>query len=138
MTSCVHHMLDMELASPLGERILVPTRLLYRSQDPLAVQFLFQDGLQGLVPWIFARDLLAAGTQALSGDGDVQVWPAGSGPEGLLHLLLSSPHGSAHLTASLPAVERWLHRTYQLVPAARETEALDLDTHLAQLLDGAS
>jgi hypothetical protein len=137
MISCVDHMLDMELASPLGERILVPTHLLYRSQDPLAVQLLFQDGSQGLVPWVFARDLLAAGIQTLSGDGDVQVWPAGSGPEALLHLLLSSPHGSARLTASLPAVERWLRCTYQLMPAARETEALDLDTHLAQLLDGA-
>ena len=99
-------MLDMELASPLGERILVPTHLLYRSQDPLAVRLLFQDGLRGLVPWVFARDLLAAGTQTLSGDGDVQVWPDGSGREALLHLLLSSPHGSAHLTASLPAIER--------------------------------
>ncbi|MFD4232144.1 SsgA family sporulation/cell division regulator [Streptomyces sp. NPDC058545] len=73
-------MLDMELAPPLGERILVPTHLLYRSLDPLAVQLLFQDGLQGLVPWGFARDLLAAGTQTLSGDGDVQVWPDGFDP----------------------------------------------------------
>ncbi|MEV7236555.1 SsgA family sporulation/cell division regulator [Streptomyces sp. NPDC051020] len=137
MTSCVEHMLNMELASPLGEPIPIPTRLLYRSQDPLAVQLLFRDGLQGLIPWVFARDLLAAGTQALSGEGDVRVWPAETGPEALLHLLLSSPHGSAHLTASLPAVERWLHRTYQLVPVGRETEALDLETHLAQFLDGA-
>lgn len=66
-------MLDMELASPLGERILVPTHLLYRPQDPLAVQLLFHEGLQDLVPWVFARDLFAAGTQTLSGDGDVQV-----------------------------------------------------------------
>ncbi|MGW3691758.1 SsgA family sporulation/cell division regulator [Streptomyces sp. NPDC005125] len=130
-------MLDMELASPLGEPILVPTHLLYRSQDPLAVQLLFRDGLQGLIPWVFARDLLAAGTQALSGEGDVRVWPGKTGPEALLHLLLSSSHGSAHLTASLPAIERWLYCTYQLVPAARETEALDLETHLAQFLDGA-
>ncbi|MFE7244577.1 SsgA family sporulation/cell division regulator [Streptomyces sp. NPDC057582] len=137
MTSCVEHMLHMELASPLGERILVPTHLLYRSQDPLAVQLLFQDSLQGPIPWVFARDLLAAGTQALSGEGDVRVWPAETGPEALLHLLLSSPHGSAHLTAPLAVVERWLRRTYQLVPADRETEALDLETHLAQFLDGA-
>ncbi|MFF0291246.1 SsgA family sporulation/cell division regulator [Streptomyces sp. NPDC005262] len=131
-------MLDMELASPLGERILVPTHLLSRSQDPLAVQLLFQDGLRGPVPWVFARDLLTTGTQTLSGDGDVQVWPGGSDPEALPHLLPSSPRGCAHLTASLPAIERWLHRTYQLVPAARETEALDLETHLAQFLDKAS
>ncbi|MET7636848.1 SsgA family sporulation/cell division regulator [Streptomyces sp. NPDC005078] len=138
MTSCVDHMLDMELASPPGERILVPTQLLYRSQDPLAVQLLFQDGLQGPVPWVFARDLLAAGTRTLSGDGDVQVWPDRSGREALLHLLLPSPHGSAHLTAPLPAIERWLHRTYRLVPAAREAQALDLESHLAQFLDGAT
>ncbi|MGW3601133.1 SsgA family sporulation/cell division regulator [Streptomyces sp. NPDC005167] len=68
----------------------------------------------------------------------MQVWPDRSGREALLHLLLPSPHGSAHLTAPLPAIERWLHRTYRLVPAAREAQALDLESHLAQFLDGAT
>ncbi|MEU4149243.1 SsgA family sporulation/cell division regulator [Streptomyces sp. NPDC026659] len=127
----------MEVVSPLGGRILVPTRLLYRSQDPLAVQLLFWDDLKGMVPWVFARDLLAAGTRAPSGDGDVRVWPGESGAEALLHLSLSSPYGSAHLVAPLPVIEEWLWRTYRLVPAGGEAEALNLDARLAEFLDGA-
>ena len=138
MISCVDDLLHMELVSPTGERGVVPTRLLYRAQDPLSVEFLFDDIVRGPVPWIFARELLAAGMLTPSGDGDVRVWPTGTGPEALLHLALSSPHGSAHLTAALTAVERWLRRTYQLVPADRETEALDLETSLIRFLDGTS
>lgn len=138
MTTCIDHMLDMELVSVPGERIVVPTHLLYRSQDPLAVQLLFHDSVQGLIPWVFARDLLAAGTQAPSGTGDVRIWPTGTGTEAVLHLLLSSPHGSAHLLTSLPEVGRWLHSTYQLVPIAEETQALDLETHLTRFLNGAA
>ncbi|MYV46598.1 SsgA family sporulation/cell division regulator [Streptomyces sp. SID2888] len=136
MKSCVDHMLDMELMSPLGGRIVVPTQLLYRTQDPLAVELLFHNNIHGLTPWIFARDLLTEGTRTPSGSGDVRIWPTGSRPTSLLHLLLSSPHGSAHLTAPLQAVERWLCRTYRLVPPGSESDALDLDTDLGRFLDG--
>ncbi|TVZ78046.1 sporulation and cell division protein SsgA [Streptomyces sp. BK340] len=136
MTTCIDHMVDMELVSLPGELIVVPTHLLYRAQDPLAVQLLFHDSIQGLIPWVFARDLLAAGTQAPSGTGDVRIWPNGTGTEAVLHLLLSSPHGSAHLTTSLSEIEQWLRSTYQLVPTAEETQALDLETHLTRFLNG--
>jgi hypothetical protein len=138
MTTCVDHVLDMELVSPVGEPVTVPTRLLYTSQDPLSVQFLFHDLLRGPVPWVFARKLLTMGMLAPSGHGDVRIWPTGTGPEALMHLALSSPDGYAHMTASLTAVEHWLCRTYQLVPASRETEALDLETHLNRFLDEAA
>ncbi|MEV5986433.1 SsgA family sporulation/cell division regulator [Streptomyces sp. NPDC052051] len=131
-------LLHMELVSPIGERVMVPTRLLYRAQDPLSVEFLFDDAVRGPVPWIFARELLATGMLTPSGDGDVRIWPTGTGPRALLHLVLSSPHGSAHLTAALTAVERRLLRTYRSVPADRETEALDLETSITQFLDEAS
>ncbi|MFI2765616.1 SsgA family sporulation/cell division regulator [Streptomyces echinatus] len=136
MTTCIDHMLDMELETFPGVRRVVPTHLLYRSQDPLAVQLLFHDSVQGLIPWVFARDLLAEGTRAPTGTGDVRIWPTGTGAEALVHLLLSSPHGSAHLMASLPEVEQWVRSTYRLVPTTEETQALDLDTHLARFLNG--
>ncbi|MET8953004.1 SsgA family sporulation/cell division regulator [Streptomyces sp. NPDC004393] len=135
MICCVDHMLDMELETPQGLRVTVPTQLLYRAQDPLSVEFLFHDIRLGPVPWTFARELLTTGLLTPSGDGDVRVWPTGTGAEALLHLTLSSPHGSAHLTTALKAVERWLCRTYQLVPSDREVEALDLETRLTRFLE---
>lgn len=128
----------MDLVSPAGEPVTVPTRLLYTAQNPLSVEFLFDDILRGPVPWVFARKLLTTGMLAPSGHGDVRIWPTGTGAEALVHLALSSPHGSAHLTASLTAIEHWLCRTYQLVPVHRETEALDLDNRLTRFLDGAA
>ncbi|MFF2412809.1 SsgA family sporulation/cell division regulator [Streptomyces sp. NPDC058092] len=138
MITCVDHMLDMELVSPLGARLPVPAHLLYRSQDPLVVEFLFHDLVRGPVLWVISRELLARGMLAPSGEGDVRVRPTGTGPNALLHLLLTSPGGSAHLIAPLPALKHWLLRTYQLVPAAQEAEALDLDGHLDRFLNGAS
>ncbi|MEV5009815.1 SsgA family sporulation/cell division regulator [Streptomyces sp. NPDC056159] len=135
MITCVDHMLGMELVSPQGTRLPVPTHLLYRSQDPLVVEFLFQGLALSPVSWVISRELLARGMLAASGEGDVRVWPTGTGPEALLHILLSPPGGSAHLIAALPALTHWLYRTYQMVPAAHETEALDLESHLERLLN---
>ncbi len=129
-------MLGIELVSPLGTRLPVSTHLLYRSQDPLLVEFLFHDLVQGPVAWVISRELLARGMLAPTGEGDVRVWPTGTGPEALLHLLLTPPGGSAHLVAPLRALEHWLLRTYQLVPAAQEAAALDLEGHLDRFLNG--
>ncbi|MGW1695072.1 SsgA family sporulation/cell division regulator [Streptomyces sp. NPDC002399] len=138
MTTCLDHTLDMELVSPLGTRLPIPAHLLYRSQDPLVVEFLFHDPVRGPVPWVISRELLARGMLAPSGEGDVRIRPAGTGPNALLHLLLTPPGGPAHLIAPLPALEHWMFRTYQLVPAAQEAEALDLESHLDRFLNGAS
>jgi hypothetical protein len=138
MTTYVDHMLGMQLVSPLGTQLTVPTHLFYRSHDPLSVEFVFHDPVRGPVTWVISRELLARGTLAPSGEGDVRVWPTGTGPEALLHLLLVPPGGVAHLIAPLPALEHWLFRTYQLVPAAQESEALDLEGHLERFLDGLS
>ncbi|QLJ04051.1 SsgA family sporulation/cell division regulator [Streptomyces sp. NEAU-sy36] len=129
-------MLDMELVSPLGTRLPVSTHLLYRAQDPLVVEFLFHEPAQSPISWVISRELLARGTLAPSGQGDVRVWPTGTGAHASLHILLAPPGGSAHFIASLPALKDWLLRTYELLPATRETQALDLDGRLDRFLKG--
>ena len=39
-------------------------------QDPLAVEALFDDGAPDPVRWVFARDLLAAGLDRRTGEGE--------------------------------------------------------------------
>ncbi|WP_440555811.1 SsgA family sporulation/cell division regulator [Streptomyces sp. SCPE 10] len=136
MITCVDHMLGMELLSPLGGRVPVPTHLLYRAQDPLLVELLFHDPVYGPIPWVVSRELLARGMPAPSGEGDIRVWPTGTGPRALLHILPAPPDGSAHLVAPLPALAHWLWRTYKLVPAPRKADALDLDGRLDRFLEG--
>ena len=115
---------------------------LYSARDPYAVRIAFRAGLNEPIEWIFARDLLAAGVGGREGPGDVTVWPS-AGPEGgapgsVLHIELSSPFGQAHLEAPVEQIADFLRRTYQIVPAAHESEHLNVDAELNDLLRQAS
>jgi hypothetical protein len=47
---------------------------------------------------------------------------------------VSSPSGHALFQASAAAVAAFLQKTYAIVPAGRESDFLDLDAELAELL----
>ncbi|WP_030181552.1 SsgA family sporulation/cell division regulator, partial [Streptomyces sp. NRRL S-813] len=128
--------LRMRLVLPSDERIIVRARLVYETCDPFAAHIVFHPGSDHSVTRSLARDLLAQGLSQPSGEGDVHIWPTGSGPDAELHLALYSPHGTARLTAPLPVVAQWLNRTYWLVPAGHEADGFDVDAELSQLLSG--
>jgi hypothetical protein len=110
----------------------------------------FHVGTDEPVEWIFARDLLAAGINSRQGEGDVQVWPSAQScadTEGLdvigpadtesgavLNIELSSPFGRAHFEAPTRAMSAFLDRTYQIVPAGQESDFIDIETELNELL----
>ncbi|MFJ3804728.1 SsgA family sporulation/cell division regulator [Streptomyces sp. NPDC090088] len=136
MSSCIDRTLYVELALTADHRVKVLTRLSYRPHDPYAVHLIFYTDIKAPVTWVIARDLLAEGMLGPSGEGDVRVWPTRTGPDAVLNLVLSSPHGVARLAAPFPAVMQWLERTYLVVPSGQEMEGIDLDTELSQLLHG--
>ncbi|MFB6784994.1 SsgA family sporulation/cell division regulator [Streptomyces sp. NPDC002596] len=138
MPDHVDQTLHMELVLPSGEHLAVPTRLHYATQDPFAAIIVFQTDTVHQVSWALARETLAEGLNRPTGQGDVHVWPVGSGRDAELNLALSSSHGTAWLTAPLPVVAQWLGRTYHLVPAGQEVSGLDMDAELSQLLDEAA
>jgi hypothetical protein len=127
----------------------------YSGNDPYAVRMAFHVGTDEPVEWIFARDLLAAGIESRQGEGDVQVWPSalscaetgdlsvmgsaqthGAGGK-VLNIELSSPFGQAHFEAPAEAMSAFLQRTYQIVPAGKESSYIDIDTELNDLLRNA-
>jgi Streptomyces sporulation and cell division protein, SsgA len=150
------------ISAELGLKLVVPQQtivplvasLYYSGQDPYAVRMAFHVGTDEPVEWIFARDLLAAGITSRQGEGDVQVWPSTpSGAEGdsldevgtaeaasndatdlVLNIELSSPFGRAHFEAPSGAMAAFLERTYQLVPADQESDFIDIETELNDLL----
>ena len=69
----VSHHLALSLLSADGDDIPVVAELRYSAQDPLAVEALFDDGTPDPVRWVSARDLLAAGLDRRTGDGDVVI-----------------------------------------------------------------
>ncbi|GLZ05703.1 sporulation-specific cell division protein SsgB [Actinomadura sp. NBRC 104412] len=129
------------VSAELGLRLVVPDRttvpllagMEYAADDPYAIRMAFYVGEDEPVEWIFARELLTVGIVRKVGDGDVEVWPAGSGDD-TLHIALSSPFGNALFEAPLSPVADFLHRTYEVVPAGREGEFIDIDSELEDLL----
>src|SRR6266566_7250090 len=123
------------VSTELGLRLVVPEHtavpllasLSYHGDDPYAIRMAFHVGMDEPVEWIFARDLLIAGTQQLTGDGDVQVWPAAGSEGEVLNIALSSPFGQALFEAPAPVVGDFLKRTYVLVPAGREDDFVDIE-----------
>jgi hypothetical protein len=148
------------ISAELGLRLVVPQQTIvplvasmyYSGSDPYAVRMAFHVGTDEPVEWIFARDLLAAGIESRHGDGDVQVWPSlmscaetdgldviGSADTGgtVLNIELSSPFGQAHFEAPAQAMSAFLQRTYQIVPAGKESGYIDIETELNELLRNA-
>ncbi|WP_433337897.1 SsgA family sporulation/cell division regulator [Spirillospora sp. CA-294931] len=130
------------VSAELGLRLVVPDRttvpllagLEYAADDPYAIRMAFYVGDDEPVEWIFARELLTVGIVRRVGDGDVEVWPAGPEDDGTLNIGLSSPFGNALFEVPLSPLADFLHRTYQAVPAGQETEFIDIDAELENLL----
>jgi hypothetical protein len=127
------------VSAEVGLRLVVPDRttvpllatLEYAADDPYAIRVAFHVGDDDPVEWIFARELLTVGVVRRVGDGDVQVWPA---DEGALNLSLSSPFGTAHFEAPLAPLTDFLNRTYAIVAAGRESDFIDIEAELDDLL----
>jgi hypothetical protein len=138
------------VSAELGLRLIVPQQtivplvasLFYSGDDPFAIRIAFHVGLDEPVEWIFARDLLAEGTKGRAGLGDVQVWPSTATPDPLgddtdrdvLNIELSSPFGQAHFEAPITEISDFLRRTYRIVESGKETECVDVEAELNDLL----
>ncbi|MFI6445246.1 SsgA family sporulation/cell division regulator [Kitasatospora sp. NPDC050543] len=127
----------LKLRISLGDDVVGEVRTLFRydPERPYEVLLTFHQGRADEADWVFSRELLRDGLRALSGQGDVKLWPAYCPCHGsTLHLALESPHGSALLEASKPRVQAWLDRTYTVVSAQAEADYGPTDAQLSALL----
>ena len=132
----VHTELELRLVVPGGPSLPVVAGLRYESADPWAVRVAFHTGGEGdgLVEWMFARQLLTDGVAGAVGEGDVRVWPSVGGPARVVNLAMASPSGSALFEIDRNALVEFLQQTYVAVPTGSEEEVVDLDAELALLL----
>jgi hypothetical protein len=126
--------LGLMLVVPQHTTVPLVASLFYSGEDPYAVRMAFHVGTDEPVEWIFARDLLAAGMTAPSGEGDVKVWPSSGDEEPALNIVLSSPFGQAHFEAPASAMAEFLRRTYEAIPVGREGDFFDIEGELDGLL----
>lgn len=108
--------------------------LAYHRQDPYAITMTFLTPEESLT-WTFGRDLLVEGLRRTTGDGDVCVAPAVS-PNGqkVVLITLSSPDGHLMLQGRLDQITEFVERSLSVVPLETESEHLDIDAMVAQLL----
>ncbi|MGV9355390.1 SsgA family sporulation/cell division regulator [Streptomyces misionensis] len=129
LLTTVHH-----LSAP-QEQGTVLCRFRYGAAEPLCVHLhlVLPSGESG--SWVVGRDLLLAGTERLSGDGDIKVWPSRrrEGPPSL-YLHFQRPGGSASFVADLTEIRQWLEHTYTIVPVGGEDLLTDWDSLAADLL----
>jgi hypothetical protein len=133
--------LELRLVVPGGPSLPVLADLRYAANDPWAVRVAFQTGVQnedgsgdGIVEWMFARQLLTDGIAGTVGEGDIRVWPAMAGGERVVNLAMASPSGSALFEIDRDELVEFLQQTYLAVPTGSEEDAIDLDAELALLL----
>ncbi|MEE1929474.1 SsgA family sporulation/cell division regulator [Streptomyces sp. TRM 70351] len=129
----IDHTVQARLIARPGSRP-VPATLRYDSSDPLALRIVFpaEAALDGAeVTWLFARALLDEALRGPAGLGDVRFWPS---RPGRTVLELKAPEGTALVELATEDLHRFLAATYAFVPAAEETNRLDLDGTLTALL----
>ncbi|MEU1268602.1 SsgA family sporulation/cell division regulator [Streptomyces sp. NPDC005799] len=130
--------LFLELDQMLDEFTRLPMRAKFRF-DPampavITVEFLAERG-PSLV-WLIGRELLLLGTTAMSGSGDVRMWPTLPGGRPASWLLLESEEVEALFEVPTAALVEWLEATYRVTPAETEMAGLNWDGFLMELLSG--
>jgi hypothetical protein len=128
--------LSLVVSTGPGEAEL-DAELRYDPADPFAVSLAIGVECGEPAVWTFARDLLAAGVSAPTGEGDITVEPDPSSAldddERLLRITLATDCLATMLTSSDRVVE-FLVETYAVVPTGSELDRVDLDAEIAALL----
>jgi hypothetical protein len=126
--------LSLSLVVPEHGAVPLVASVDYCADDPYAIKMSFHVGTDEPVEWIFGRELLAAGLERPSGEGDVQVWPDDAEGSDVLNIALSSPFGEARFEAPLSATAEFLTSTFGIIPAGSEGDFIDVDGELDELL----
>lgn len=127
---------QVQLQARLGEHVL-PVDLAFNPRDPYAVTLALSSGASR-VEWTFSRDLLVAGRFEPVGQGDVEVWPS-LDREGnaVLVIELHTQGRSAFLQTSARGVHQFVEAMLASVPVGDESDHVDMDLLLSELLDDA-
>jgi Streptomyces sporulation and cell division protein, SsgA len=116
----------------------VPALFSYDARDPYAVWIRFRSvhaGGKDEVTWLIGRELLRAGLDQPTGDGDVRVGPTAARSD-VLFLQLRAPSGEALMELSRTALAAFVRGTETLVPFGAEGAAIDLDELAVLLSEG--
>lgn len=134
----VQHDIKITCLDPWGRTVEVPTTLGYRESDPYAVSLTFHSA-SGDVEWVVSRTLMLQGLAAPAGEGDVKIYPSiDEDAKAVAVLDFSSPDGRLIATADSSEMQTFLGKTFSAVPVGAESQHLDVDTLISDLLGTSS
>lgn len=102
---------------------------------PMIVSVTFTPWRGASVTWRISRELLYRGLYEESGEGDVQAWPTHGEDGEAVWLLIESKDASAVFELPAGQLEAWLDASYDLVSPEAESDVLDWESFIAELLD---
>jgi hypothetical protein len=134
--AAVDRSLVVELLDASGTTTQFDADLHYYVHDPYAVTVEFHSG-DSRISWVFSRDLLTEGLFAPCGDCDVRIWPfVDSIGNAVVIVQLSSPEGVARLQLKSSEICEFIEASREVVAPGTESRLVDLDSVVANLLDG--
>ncbi|MYX17804.1 SsgA family sporulation/cell division regulator [Streptomyces sp. SID8374] len=137
MSSVIEQSVQARMVASAPRMETLPATLSYDRKDPFAVRMAFPAPatLEGTeVSWEFSRELLTAGVDTPTGEGDVRVRPFGY--ERTV-LEFHAAEGIAMVHVRTAELRHFLERAQELVPVGDEYRYLELDRSLTDLLGGA-
>ena len=124
----------MECVDVEGQAMTLAAELGFSPADPYAVTATFRT-TGGDVIWTFARELLSRGLTAPAGEGDVHVWPClDASGRAVVIIERSSPDGELLVQAPTQDVYDFVNRTLAVVPHGTESDHINVDQLIDQLL----
>lgn len=111
------------------------SRWTYLAGDPYVVNLSFRTDRGRWIEWSFARDLVVEGLGRPAGLGDVRVRPDFEFPDEVLVIELESPDGYALVEMCRTDAEGFVEDTRDLVPLGAESDLLDIDAFIAQIIE---
>jgi sporulation and cell division protein SsgA len=116
-----------------GQPTPVVTRWGYRASDPFAVTLSVRSGPDRWVDWIVGRELVLAGLEDPTGDGDVRMRPRTVQGYDIVEIEIRSHDGRAVLEVDRDLLRHFLDVTLDLVAIGAEADRMDLDAEIARI-----
>lgn len=116
-----------------GQPAPVVTRWSYSAYDPFAVSLAVRTSHERWVEWLIGRELVMAGLDEPSGEGDVRMRPLTVQGYDIVEIEISSHDGRAVLEVDQELLRSFVDATLEMVPVGTEADRMDLDGEIARI-----
>jgi hypothetical protein len=116
-----------------GQPAPVVTRWSYSAHDPFAVSLAVRTGHERWVEWLIGRELVMAGLDEPSGEGDVRMRPLTVQSYDIVEIEIQSHDGRAVLEVDQELLRSFVDATLEMVPVGTEADRMDLDGEIARI-----